>query len=278
MFDLEKLIDQASNLEPLPTSVTRLAALVSRDDSDLKEIVEVISFDQALTAKLLRSANSASAASRTQVTHVKDAVVRMGMGTILALAVSASVKKQVSTAIPEYGMPEGYLWKHSVAASLSTEITQAFCPIRLPAESFTAALMHDIGKLVLARFLNPNTLRLLHQANTFSDVLTPELETEVLGVHHGEVGGLMAQHWKLPDMIIRGITYHHYPEAGGALICYVVALADIVAKQVGTKMDLNLLYTQNQPIMDELKITAPNFTKICNMVTLKFDDLCKKFD
>ena len=155
MLDLHQLIAKAYDLEPIPMSGTKLANLIADPDSTLESLIEVVSLDQALTGRALRAANSAASAARSTITTVKDAVVRLGRSTMLTLGFGAKVRQQLQQALPEFGMAENMLWRHSVAAALAAESIGSMCKVQIPPESYAAALLHDIGKLVLARFLDP---------------------------------------------------------------------------------------------------------------------------
>ena len=158
MLDQSALVRAAYALDPLPASVSRLATLVARENWTVKEAEEVIALDQALTVKLLRLANSAAGASRIEIATVGDALVRMGVGVVLSMATGSSVQRLIRVGLPEYGLSEGDLWRHSVAAALASEAAARVCQTVVPPESFTAALLHDIGKLVLVQFLDPELL------------------------------------------------------------------------------------------------------------------------
>ena len=108
-IDLDALAEAAACLDPLPASVVRLAGMVASGEPDLNEIAEIVSYDQALTASLLRSANSSWSATRTPITTVRDAVVRLGYGTVLSLALGVNVRRRMNQAIPAYGLEEGQL-------------------------------------------------------------------------------------------------------------------------------------------------------------------------
>jgi len=234
LINLPAILRAAKDLEPLPASVSRLAALVARPDVEIRDIVEVVNYDQGLTARLLRVANSAASAAISPITTVKGAVVRLGTGTVLSLATGASLKRQLERAIPVYGLSEGELWRHSIAAALAAEAAPPYCRAPVPPEAFTAALLHDVGKLVLARFLYPEVKALLARTQSTGGLLTLEAEMEVLETHHGDLGGLVTQRWRLPETIVKGVTHHHYPDDGNHLICDVVHLADAVAHVVAT--------------------------------------------
>lgn len=146
IIDRNDLLVTASNLPPLPPSVVELAGLVARPDLDLKRIAEVIALDPALTATVLRHANSAMSASRSPVASVNDAVLRIGATSVLALATSAGLTRRLSEAVPEYGLDAGDLWRDAVMSSLGAEIVKANARTRVPSEVATAALLHDIAK------------------------------------------------------------------------------------------------------------------------------------
>jgi putative nucleotidyltransferase with HDIG domain len=232
LIDLEKLVRAAFEMKPLPASVTRLASIVSNRRSSLDDVVEVITYDPVMTAKVIRAANSVFSAPRVPITTVDRAVVRIGTGAVLAMATAASMEKQLNQACPAYGMSEGDLWRHSVAAALSAQVAQAFCDAPLPAESFTAALLHDVGKLVLSRFLDAEAVEMVRYAKEKWNLTDLAAEKRVLRVHHGQVGGLMAKRWKFPESIVKGIQMHHTPTKGDDVLCDAVHLADAIAKAV----------------------------------------------
>ncbi len=237
MLDLEALVRDAHALAPLPATATRLISLVARDDWELDEVVEVVSLDPAITGRLLRVANSAASAAASRISTVADAVMRMGGGTVAQIATAAAVRGTIDAPLPVYGLGEGALWRHSVAAALGVECLRAKSKVRIPSESFTAALLHDIGKLVLGRRLLPEAVRGLDAAHQIGHVAGIAAENEVLGVNHAELGGLIAQHWRLPEPIRLAIAHHHDPEGVEtedlAVTVNAVHLADHLATTIG---------------------------------------------
>lgn len=277
MIDLDALAQAASCLDPLPTSVTRLAVMVCDGSPDLREVTEIVQFDQALTAGLLRMANSSWSASRVEITTVKDAVVRVGAGAVLSLALGVNMRGRMFRAIPEYGLSEGDLWSHSVASSLGAEVLLRRSPRPLPPEAVTAALLHDVGKLVMCRFLDADLLLFLERAREHGQLSALQAEAEVLGVHHGELGGLMAQSWGLPESLVRGITYHHTPDVGMDPICHVVHLADVVAKVIGAGTHDNADVESFAHAMAELELGADDFDDVCRLVDERYVEVSQRF-
>jgi putative nucleotidyltransferase with HDIG domain len=232
MLDYQKLVRAAEGLDPVPVSVSRLVAIVAHDHWAFSDVEQVISLDQALTARLLRIANSAWSASLMPIGTVKDAVIRIGIGPTVSFAVGACVGPTFRRALPEYGLSEGQLWRHSVTASLAAEVLAAMSRAEVPAESVTASLLHDVGKLVLARFLTPDLVTALSEARAGGERSAMQAEIDVLGVHHGELGGVIARAWNLPPRVCEAVAHHHAPDKIADVVCDVVAIANLVAKTI----------------------------------------------
>jgi HD-like signal output (HDOD) protein len=238
MLDLEALMTQAEGLPPLPSSAAKIASLVAGSEPDLLAVAAVAERDPALTAALLRKANSAAVAGPRSIAVVKDAVLRLGAASVLQTVTAATTRTLLDRALPEYGLRAGQLWEHCRVASLATDLIARSTTRRVPQEASSVALLHDIGKLVLARFLSPPLRELLDRA--YEDLRSYRLaEREVLGVCQSELGGLLAERWRLPSSIVLGITYYHAPQEYEAQIaceepilttCHVVHFANFLAK------------------------------------------------
>ena len=268
MIDLQTLTRSAQHIEPLPASVARLTELTAGDRWTFQGVEDVVRLDQALTLRLLKAANSAASASASPVVTIRDAVVRLGIRSLLSLAPAVGVQKRLRQALPEYGLSEGELWRHSVAAALAAESLQSHCTATVPAEAFTAALLHDVGKLVMARFLAPDVLGVLADAREKGGLSSLRAESELLLVHHGELGGLIAQHWQLPDRLVTGIIHHHTPDLAGDLVADAVHVANIAAKLAGTgysaiETDLQVAPTS----LERLGMTDSNLTDLAAQVS-----------
>jgi HD-like signal output (HDOD) protein len=276
VLDLEVISEAALTMEPLPVSTMRLAVLATAPEPSLAEIIDVATYDQALTVALLRAANSSWSSPRTQISTVADAVVRLGAGPVLALALSVPLRDRMHRALPEYGLDEGELWRHSVAASLAAETLNSFTSVRLPPETSTAALLHDVGKLVISRFVPPSDLHAINTAREVG-VTRIEAEREVLGVDHAELGALVAQVWDLPECLCAGIMLHHSPELAGTPLAYGVHLGDVVAKSVTLGPDDNADLERFTRAMGELGLTADAFDEVCSLVATRLAEVVARY-
>lgn len=289
MIDLGALVQSALELEPLPASVTRLASTVADPDSDLQDVVEILEFDQALTGRLLRAANSASSASSSAITSVRAAVLRLGSGSILSMATASCVQTRMNHSVPAYGLGEGALWRHSVATALAAESVNRAAKRKAPPESFTAALLHDIGKLTLARFLDDEVVQILRRADACGLAPSLQAETEVLGVNHAELGGLIAQHWSLPTTIVLGIIFHHDPGAvsnthwstlpGVQAVCDVVHVGNVLAQRIAAEGDdVEVREPLDEASLARLGLTEADLPRLSADVADRLEHVLVRYD
>jgi len=279
VIDLDRLIAEANELAPLPASTVRLAGLVANPDCHLDDVAELIAFDQALTVKLLRAANSAASASAAPVGTAKEAVFRLGAAQVLALTVACGARPFLQSRVAAYGLDEGALWRHSVAAAVAAETAPNFCEVEAPPETFTAALLHDVGKLVMGRFLSPEILGFIQRAQEVDHLGQLEAESLLLNVHHGELGGLVAQHWQLPPRIVKGIIYHHTPELALDVICDFTCLANQVAKRIEAGLDGRRFELAVEPgVMERLGLTQSKLDNLCPIAASRYVQVSRRYN
>ncbi|MCK4304577.1 MAG: HDOD domain-containing protein [Candidatus Eisenbacteria sp.] len=278
MITLEELAAEVQDLAPLPAAAAKLAMFAADENVEASLIIDTIRYDQALTARVLRYANSPMAGARFRIRSVKDAVVRLGLGTLLKIAVSAQVQDQMSTAVPEYGLGEDEIWKHSVAASLAAELLMRQHGDKIPPISFTAALLHDIGKLILARYLKAPVQKSIQKLVAEHSMTHHQAELEVLGFTHASVGGIIAARWNLGETISNAITRHHDIGDDKDAVIDVVQIGNLVAKTIGFGLGnegLNL--AADSGACKRLGITSRKFEGLCAEVAgllSSVDDLC----
>jgi HD-like signal output (HDOD) protein len=256
-----------------------LVELSGNPNCDLSEITDLVEFDQALTIRLLRVANSAFSASALPVVTVREAVARMGTQQVLDLAVAAGARPFLHHPVPAYGLEEGALWRHSVAAAVSAEAARGFCSVPVPPEAFTAALLHDVGKLVMGRFLSPEILGFIHRAQEVDHLDLLAAESLLLNVNHAELGGLVAQHWKLPPRIVQGIIYHHTPEQGQDVICDLTYLANLVAKRIAAGLAGKNFYGElGVGVADRLGLPPDALDRIYPVALARYTEVSARYN
>ena len=177
----------------------------------------------------------------------------------------AATQDVIAKAVPGYGLSSGALWRHSIAATLAAEVAAGFIGPPVSPFSLTAALLHDIGKLVMGQFLTNEMLFLCAMAVKEGGLQPFQAEAEILTLHHGEVGGIIAQHWQLPQEIVDSVTHHHAPEGNPSNSTFVVYLANVVANHLeGRPIGSNAEKRTFEAATDSLGLGSGDFEKICS--------------
>ncbi len=208
-IELEALTERASKLFTLPSIVFQLQELLFNETSTAVEIAELIGLDPALTARILRLANSSFYSFPSQIDTVSRAVTIVGTTEIynLALATAAvsSFRGVNSTII---NMPN--FWKHSIYTGLVAKNLLNQTGIRNSEYIFVAGLLHNIGLLVLVEQY-PDAV---NQINARSEQLPSwEREQEILQFTYADSSYQLLADWNLPLTIIRPVLHQHNPQA-----------------------------------------------------------------
>ena len=196
------------NLPTIPTVLTRILALVDSEDANALELVRVVEHDQALTAKLLRLANSAFFGQARRVATIPRAILVLGFSTVRNLALGAKVWESLGSGIARQRLEE--LWSHAVAVALASKSLAGQVGDGDPDEAFTAGLLHDVGRIVLAARFGESYWSAVGGASESEPV--DQMEQAVFSVSHADVGAWLFEAWNLPPAIVDAVRTHHEPE------------------------------------------------------------------
>jgi putative nucleotidyltransferase with HDIG domain len=273
------IIDPADiqNLAPMPVSVGRLAQMISRAETDFAEVVGVIEFDQALTTNVLRWANSAWSGAKTPILSVRDAVIRLGMAAILKLAVGHTLSAPLTKCSYPSVENEDSLWRHSITAALVAEHLGSFAKQAVPPVSFTASLVHDVGKLLLGRYLKDEDVLKIRQLVHKEKIQGIEAEQQVLGTDHARVGGEIAWFWKFPDELSKAIEQHHSVNPAPDPLLGTVQIANSVANFIngGNESDDPVDTKIPYSVIQHMGLSPAKIQLICGLVREKRDETLK---
>ncbi len=274
----ENILRGIDRLEPLPATVQKLILSLDDEDADFNEIATIIEFDKAITANILRVANSAAFGGRVAIHHARDAVVRLGTTTLLDILLIGHFRSLRVT--PSRYLSEDELWLHGAAASLAVKAaSRETAGQEIPQAATIAALVHDIGKLVMVRYMDADPGEI---ARLSGECAIPMLEAErkVLGCDHAEVGGLMARKWGFPEQIAQAIALHHHESIEEPCpVMDAVLLANLVARSLQPGEDGSR--PQMSPVVSgaawRLGIDAARYERVCHKTALWLDDLRDSF-
>lgn len=214
MGSVEALIDRCVDLSPAPVIIARVASMLSSGEYDSEEVQRLIMTDEAISAAVLRTANSAHYGVPGRVFDLREGIVRLGSKTLRRIVLEHQSAKLFDNAGEAYGLRRQDLWRGAVGGALAAELLAEDRKTCDPGIAYVAGLLRDIGKLAVDVALGPNAFREDEPASPTDRGFT-EQERLRLGVDHAELGAALAARWNLPERICNAIRYHHTPPPPG---------------------------------------------------------------
>lgn len=204
---LEQRLAHCANLPTPPAVAVRLIELGRDPDVELGQLVEVIKLDPALSAKLLRIANSALYGGRRQARDLRQALFMLGMKAVLSLALSFTLVRALDREEGRDALDYTRFWRRSLLAGLFSQALGDQLRIKDGEELFLAGLLQDIGMLALDRAL-PDLYRGGRALQSRHDELV-DFERVQLRVDHGDVAAWLLARWNLPERIVTAVAASH---------------------------------------------------------------------
>jgi putative nucleotidyltransferase with HDIG domain len=207
---IEKFIKRMPSLS---TTVGKVLEICSRTDASPNELNKVISLDPVLTGQVLKLINSAYYSLVNKVTSLTRAITMLGMNTVKNMALSTAIIRSVASAKKSKALPTTQFWAHSIGVGVSAKMLAVArdVPVMEREEFFVAGLLHDLGKVPFG----DEYIEVLQIAKSEQAPLIA-VENEIMGIDHQEVGLMIADKWKLNQVIRECIGCHHDVEEASA--------------------------------------------------------------
>jgi len=234
---LEEELNRVEDLPVFPPVLGRLTQALASEKTGAEDVAQILAQDPALTARLLRVANSVYYAATTAgVSSVTHAVARLGFREISRLFTALTVIRTFD----QMGrhLDHDQFWKHSLTAGITTRVIKRYCGAADPFsedDAYVAGLLHDIGVLVLDQHF-PALYVEVNAVARRECISRADAERLVLGIDHGEIAGQLFRRWRIPSPVAQAVTWHHQPgqaEPGCRTLVAVVHLADSICGGLG---------------------------------------------
>jgi putative nucleotidyltransferase with HDIG domain len=232
---VEKKIDSLLDLPGLPATVFETIQLLGDPEVSLERVSNSIELDQSMTSKILRLVNSPFYGVAGKIGTIRQALVILGFGTVRNAMLSLSVFDVfLRDEEAKGGFDLTRFWEHSVGTGLIAKTLAQGLRLPDPDEFFIAGLLHDIGKIIIVRFLQQEFAEILQLADG-KGLYLREAEIEILGFDHSYVGSYLAKKWNMPAKLKEAIALHHIPASvqDNTEITAVVHLADSLCRGLG---------------------------------------------
>ncbi len=266
-------IKMLKDLPTLPTVLVECNKLLEDPNVSASQLAKVIKTDQAVSSKVLKLVNSAFYGLSGKISTISQGIVVLGFNTVRNIILSLSVLDLLpkDADLGEFEISD--LWKHSLGCAVISKVFAQRIGVKDPEEAFIAGLLHDIGKIIIAKLFQEEFVTILKTTHKEKKLFL-DAEQDVLGTAHDQIGGMLAKNWQLPETLSESISFHHNGEKTmkHAKLVYTIRLADIVTRglQIGSGGD-RVIPEIDKTAWDTLKVS---YSDLARWV----DDLDEEFD
>ncbi len=262
MTAIQEFIKEIKQLKPIPAVASQLLAIVDNPDSSMQDIANVIQYDPAMTANVLKTCNSAFFGLKNPAESIKDAVNMMGTDQIIELVLLKAGNSTLSGAQKGYGLDKGDMWRYSISSALIAKQVAVNLGLNNKNTIFTAALLKDIGKIILEKHISQASKKISNLVKN-NELSFREAEKRIFGVDHAELGAMIAKTWKFSPKMVKIIRHHHLSDTNMIKDKEITAvyLADCICMMMGIGVGSDgLAYRFKNQAMKKLGISADDVT------------------
>lgn len=232
-FTLENIYDKLVHLPTFPKVVQSALAVLSDPNYQVSDLIEILKYDPAVTANLLKVVNSAHFGLRQKVSDLASALPLLGAEKIREVLLASASMPYLIKPVSGYSLGGNGLWAHSMASALAAEALTSKCKFPEGSKLFTAALLHDIGKIAMNLYVGEKAGAIYNVARE-DGISFAEAEWRILGADHAIIGSELLKHWDFPHDVVRAVRNHHDPDLYiQDDLSAMLALANILVVQLG---------------------------------------------
>jgi putative nucleotidyltransferase with HDIG domain len=264
MSNIQSIIKKIDGLKPIPQIASKVMSIAEDPESSMNDLSNVIIYDTAVTANLLKMVNSAYFGLSEKFDSVHQAIVYLGMAQVVDLVLLSASGENLQTAQKGYDLEAGELWKYSVFSALIARELAEKKGLKETHLIFTAALLKDIGKVILNQYVM-DAFDTINALVTEQNLTFKEAEKRVIGIDHAELGAMVAENWKFSPKLVEIIRHHHRPQESSIseFESCIVYMADTICMMMGIGVGSDgLAYRFHRNVVERLELTERDFQKI----------------
>ena len=225
--DFFQKIDRIRDLPTLPAIVLKVNQMLQDLGTTADQLSRVIETYQAMAVKILKLVNSSFYGFQSKISNIKTAVIILGFSTIQHAVVSLSVMKSFALIKNLKRLNIQDFWHHSLAVAVISKYLADHADKTLSSDCFTARLLHDIGKLILAEYF-PEEFEIIWLRTVESGISFVDAEKMENDVNHAEIGAYLAEKWLLPQPLVDAIRYHNSAFSSDHRASAIINIADLL--------------------------------------------------
>ena len=218
-----ELVNSVKDIHAMPSVIVKALNIMKKPTASMKELGDIVMFDQSLTIKILALVNSAYYGFSQQISSFNIALSLLGMVKVKNIIVAVAMKPMMSN------QGDKELWKHSMRVAAGCEYLANLTKIMDSDEAFISGFVHDVGKMVLHMANEKLYTKVISAVADGADIL--DAERKYFDSDHVKTGSLLAKRWQLPILLANIISYHHNPSLSSIPVpCNLVCLVDKIVQ------------------------------------------------
>ena len=219
-----ELVNNVKDIHAMPSVIVKALNIMKKPTASMKELGDIVMFDQSLTIKILALVNSAYYGFSQQISSINIALSLLGMVKVKNIIVAVAMKPMMSN------QGDKELWKHSMRVAAGCEYLANLTKLMDSDEAFISGFVHDVGKMVLHMSNEKMYTKVVEAVNDGADIL--DAERKYFDTDHVKTGSLLAKRWQLPIWLANIISYHHNPSLSSIPVpCSLVCLVDKLVQE-----------------------------------------------
>jgi len=231
--ELNLILDDVKSFPSMPAAALKLLTLLKDENTSNAQIEQILRYEPGLTANILKLTNSSFFGLPKQIGSIRQAILMIGWKKLIQIVLSSCVSAIIDKPVQGYDLSPGDLWRHSIAVSVASETLVKELNLSVSEEVFTAALLHDVGKMVLGRYVKDDIAVI--DGEDMQDVPFEQVERSIFGIDHAEIGANILRRWSFPPSMITAVRWHHDPDGAPKTshLIDVVHVADVLCLMSG---------------------------------------------
>ena len=244
----DEILANVKSLPSMPGNAGKLLTLLNNPNATAGQIEKNLRYDPGLTTNILKIANSSYFGFAAKIGSIKQAVVLLGSRRLIQIVMATCVNSVLEKPIPGYDLPAGELWRHAISVSVTAEGLMKMLSLSEMDKVFTAALLHDVGKLILGEYVQESLDEIDEVAArgaTFEAAVR-----QVIGTDHSEIGARILTQWSFPEELVNVVRWHHDPNSSEnpSVLLDVVHLSNVICMMLGMGSGREELQLEPSPL------------------------------
>jgi putative nucleotidyltransferase with HDIG domain len=272
--ELKLILDDVKSFPSMPAAALKLLTLLKDENTSNAQIEQILRFEPGLTANILKLTNSAYFGLSTKIGSIRQAILMIGWKKLTQIVLASCVSAIIDKPVQGYDLSAGDLWRHSVGVSVASETLVKELKLSVSDEVFTAALLHDVGKMVLGKYVKEDIAVI--DGEEMEDVPFEQVERSMFGTDHAEIGANILRRWSFPPAMISAVRWHHEPDSAPkpSHMIDVVHVADVLCLMSGIGVGREgLQYRPSPAACERIGLTEEHLERVVSQTLQWANDL-----